>query len=177
MLYNYYFYKNAYSDAECDQMAEFLLQNPSAFLKDRPGNGKSVHTHCVETNIIPNIGKFLYCAEEANKEIFGYEIYPTAPKSINCNVYSTGNEYPYHRDASLPGMKNDIKLTVIMNISTEPYTGGELEMFVGENKIVEELNQRGTVLVFPSIFYHRVLPVTTGNRISMSAWWYGPNFK
>jgi PKHD-type hydroxylase len=42
---------------------------------------------------------------------------------------------------------------------------------------VPELKEPGSLLVFPSYIQHRVTPVTKGERVTISRWLSGPNFK
>jgi len=62
------------------------------------------------------------------------------------------------------------------------YVGGELE-FQFRNKddptlTVEatESKKKGTIIVFPSDTWHRVKPVTSGNRYSLVIWSLGKPF-
>jgi PKHD-type hydroxylase len=71
----------------------------------------------------------------------------------------------------------DIKFTSILNLSTKPYTGGELTLFLGNEVLVDMLNTPGSLIVFPSFYYHKVSKVTSGERCTLSSWWYGPNWK
>jgi predicted 2-oxoglutarate/Fe(II)-dependent dioxygenase YbiX len=53
---------------------------------------------------------------------------------------------------------------------------------IGKNpKDIVEINsiliKKGSLIVFPSDMWHRVLPVTKGVRISLVGWCYGYPFK
>jgi PKHD-type hydroxylase len=98
--------------------------------------------------------------------------------SINHNVYvdSDDGQYGWHKDAAL-GEMYDLKLTVIANISTTPYKGGNFEIFVNSPCHIAELDTPGSALIFPSFLNHRVKPVTQGTRETLSFWIPGPNFK
>ena len=41
---------------------------------------------------------------------------------------------------------------------------------------MDVMNDMGTVIVFPSWIQHRVTPVTSGTRKSVSLWLIGPKF-
>jgi len=111
----------------------------------------------------------------ANEEVFGFELYGP-PHLFNVNKYHKDtNQYPYHKDFSGYGTMYDVKLTMILNISeSADYQGGEFEFFTGEDSVIPEMSQPGTLLVFPSIWYHRVKPVLSGQRTTISAWFKGP---
>lgn len=75
------------------------------------------------------------------------------------------------------------KLSVTCQLTDESeYVGGELE-FQFRNKddptlTVEatEAKRKGTIIVFPSHVWHRVKPVTSGNRYSLVIWSLGKPF-
>ena len=64
-----------------------------------------------------------------------------------------------------------------MNLSTEEYEGGEFETYIYEKKRIDEFSQPGSVYMFPSKFHHRVLPVTSGTRKSLTFFITGPRFR
>ena len=69
------------------------------------------------------------------------------------------------------------------------YTGGDLEMnprqydpekkYEVKNQVlkVKELQEKGSLVVFPSFVWHRVTPVTKGIRYSVPAWHLGSPWK
>ena len=64
------------------------------------------------------------------------------------------------------------------------YEGGEFEFKMqddkngdGYNKICDEIIPKGSIVVFPSFIYHRVKPVTKGNRYSLVVWNCGKLWK
>jgi PKHD-type hydroxylase len=72
----------------------------------------------------------------------------------------------------------DIKLTAILNISTEAYEGGDFELIVTSlDSPVTIPKEKGKLIIFPSFLFHRVTPVTRGVRKSLVSWIYGPKFK
>jgi predicted 2-oxoglutarate/Fe(II)-dependent dioxygenase YbiX len=144
---------------------------------DRGTNQKKVNTLLIETNKIQHLlQRYFDTVEQSNEEHFGFKLY-NRPRTINLNIYENdNNEYPYHNDAFPLGSSCDVKLTAILNLSPEPYIGGEFEIFDGKNSSIPDINQQGNMIVFPSSLYHRVKPVT-GKRISLSAWFVGPNWR
>ena len=68
----------------------------------------------------------------------------------------------------------DMKLTCMLNLSEEPYEGGEFEA----NGIDEKIKfDSGDGLVLNSLVAHRVTPVTKGERITLTYWAYGPAWR
>jgi len=115
---------------------------------------------------------------QINISKFGYFIYPfNNYDQININTYSHKNtgEYDWHVDEESSYI-NDIKFTILINISEQKYEGGEFSLFrIGENKI-KALSKPGTVLMFKSITPHRVYQVTKGTRKTIAMFVKGHRF-
>lgn len=102
---------------------------------------------------------------------------------VNCNEaiqfaeYGPEQHYNWHTDTfALSGKPQDRKLTVVclLNDPSE-FTGGEFQM-----RLYSEYTaplKKGSVIAFPSILEHRVLPVLSGVRKSATVWMKGPRFK
>lgn len=176
MKYSWYYMGNLYTPDECKELYEFAIANKSKQYADRPASGKNVNVDIVDTDIIyDKMRKFFNNVNLINQEYFGFELHGN-PYSVNINTYSPGQEYPYHKDA-LDQTVSDVKLTAILNVSYEPYVGGDLEVFETRDVIIEPLRATGSLLVFPSFLYHRVLPVVSGTRKTLSAWFTGPHWR
>ena len=113
----------------------------------------------------------------ANRDTFGYNLYPVMNNEIwNYNIYNSINngEYDFHTDVDYK-RTSDIKLTGIVNISDEPYEGGEFIAFYnGGFKEVPEISQPGASLLMKQGIVHKVNPVTKGIRKTLSYWFMGP---
>ena len=72
-----------------------------------------------------------------------------------------------------------LSLTLCLTDPKE-YEGGELQFFNGERpieqRIINDIQDQGSVIVFDSRDWHRVTPVTKGTRYSLVCWSVGPNF-
>ena len=79
-----------------------------------------------------------------------------------------------HKDASGNGAQYDIKLTCMLNLSEEPYEGGEFKITGTSDKIIFN---SGEGLLFNSLVAHKVTPVTKGKRITLSYWATGPTWR
>ena len=90
--------------------------------------------------------------------------------------------YGFHHDVFLdaPVMKHR-KLSMSIQLSdSEDYEGGDFQFhssYAPQAPDPIALRKKGTVLVFPSFFLHRVTPVTKGARKSLVAWADGPLWK
>ena len=179
MRYAWYFFQNVYSSEECDEIYHHIKNNTSKDWSDRPANvGKRVNVSLIENSAIEEkLKKYFQYVEQVNEENFGFKIFGR-PRTSNLNEYSGDmNEYPYHRDSSEDGSMADIKFTSILNLSTKPYTGGELTLFLGNEMLIDKFNTPGSLIIFPSFYYHKVSKVTSGERCTFSSWWSGPNWK
>ena len=168
-----------------DQVRELRARIDKApMLPEATGKGtsqKRVSTHvthpaALEDSLIP----FFEAVYLANEELFGFDLYDRWPNTVNINQYNSEHpEYPWHKDSMPLGLRSDIKLTAILNISDpdKSYTGGEFDLFTGEETRVVDLAVPGSLLIFPSFWYHRVLPVIEGERATLSAWFKGASWR
>lgn len=176
MQYDWYNYFDVYTPEECKEIYSFLLDHKADAI-DRATKLKKVDVSFHETKIAePLIEKFLRNVEIANEEYFGFNLFGR-PRTVNLNVYEKGMQYPMHRDSSGLGSARDLKLTAILNLSFEPYEGGDLMMSYDREILMEDLRITGNMIVFPTFLFHKVTPVTKGRRISLSAWFSGPNWR
>jgi len=80
--------------------------------------------------------------------------------------------YGWHMDSGEGHPLRKLSLVVLMNDAAE-FEGGDLEI---KGWGSQQLDQ-GRAIVFPSYFWHRVHPVTSGRRIVVVAWCQGPSFR
>lgn len=120
-----------------------------------------------------------YC-RLSNRNNFGFDI--GMMNEIQFTEYTgdakAGGKYDWHYDTYWENPNPyDRKLSIVVQLShPDDYQGGEFEFF-GMPSPGEEWKQRGSVLIFPSFFFHRVLPVTAGKRISLVSWIEGPKWR
>jgi len=176
MIQNFYTQPNFYSRDVIDEFNQ--LYNYTIDGKDNPAEGVS-KTCIVDSvtwqNAKQSLTKLEQLAHHTNTNLFGFNILPfTDFDTINLNTYTSDfeSEYGWHNDFILADRIYDNKITVIVNISTEDYTGGEFQFFLNHEMTVPDAP--GTVIIFPSWTQHRVLPVTSGQRKSLSFWIKGP---
>lgn len=92
---------------------------------------------------------------------------------------SEGGHYDFHHDVDWQrndGFDRKISVTVQLSDPSE-YEGGEFVFTEVNSPVPEESKQKGSVLVFPSVLGHKVLPVTKGVRKSLVAWFEGPQWQ
>jgi PKHD-type hydroxylase len=115
-------------------------------------------------------------AETGNVECkWGYET--NSRESVQFACYGPGQQYNWHVDNfPLAGKPTDRKLSVVclLNDPSE-FEGGEFQMRLYGDYTAPLA--KGSIIAFPSILEHRVVPVTKGVRKSATLWLSGPRFK
>ena len=82
--------------------------------------------------------------------------------------------YDWHQDSGTSVVR---KLSLVLQLTdASEYEGGNLELYHG-NYNIKIKKQRGLIVVFPSYCFHRVTPVTYGERQSLVSWICGPKFR
>jgi predicted 2-oxoglutarate/Fe(II)-dependent dioxygenase YbiX len=112
----------------------------------------------------------------ANQNYFGYKIYPQNDfDKCLYNIYESKNkgEYDWHTDSSRSNIY-DMKLTILINLSNQNFEGGDFNIFNGTEYTVNNLRFPGTIVIFKSFLNHRVLPITKGQRKSLTLFCNGP---
>ena len=110
---------------------------------------------------------------------FGYHVFQPADNDlVNYNTYSAkkNGRYGYHCDGSKSDVF-DIKLTLLINISTKSYEGGEFKYFRNQEYEIPTLNIPGNAIVIRSNLNHQVLPITKGERNTLTYFICGPRFR
>lgn len=115
-------------------------------------------------------------AVQANKE-WNFDI-TDVDAGVQFTEYGHNGKYDWHHDVDWSA-EDHRKLSVVIQLSDpNNYEGGGFEFKSPADPIPDELfRPRGSVLVFPSMYEHRVLPITSGTRYSLVTWIRGPKFK
>ena len=140
--------------------------------EDTSKKGEFFHVPCFP--LMDLIHPFLHQCQLANRDVFGYDIYWYFHlEQCNYNVYGINGEYDWHIDAD-PRYEYDMKLTCLLNLSEEPYEGGEFCVINSNDKIKFD---SGMGLVLNSLIAHKITPVTKGERITLTYWGAGPSWR
>ena len=117
---------------------------------------------------------------KANANNFGFDIIKNFQVQFGEYSAEYSGFYEWHLDQGLVSNKLvGRKLSIVVQL-TDPseYEGGKLEFDIdGEQFTPSNFEKKGSVIVFPSFYRHRVTPVTKGVRNSLVAWVDGPNFR
>jgi len=183
--YDYWYVENYYSVKERNKLADHIERNyidmeksDKVALDEHNVSKKKASTFIIEWGKIKDmVGNLESSIQSYNEYNFGYVLYPFNNLS-KCllNVYDSKNkgEYGWHYDSSRSDMF-DNKLTVLANLS-DKYTGGELHFFNGNEHVVKEFKP-GTLLLFKSYINHKVTPVLSGVRKTLTLLATGPKLK
>lgn len=121
----------------------------------------------------------MHFIKRSNRTNFGFDI--TNMNEIQFTEYfgTENGHYDWHHDVHWENaMPFDRKLSIVVQLShPDEYEGGEFEFFGCPSPPKDQWSKKGSVLIFPSFFHHRVLPVTKGHRISLVSWIEGPKFR
>ena len=107
---------------------------------------------------------------------FGFVTFPpNIWDGLLYNVYSGDikGKYGEHVDSS-NSWAYDSKMTFLINLSEEPYEGGD---FIINGQTQDFFREPGTAIMFKSHLRHEVTPVTKGNRTSLTYFIHGPKFQ
>ncbi len=114
----------------------------------------------------------------ANQNAFHFQVENICDIQFTEYHANKGGHYDWHIDVNWDGNEvRDRKLSVTVQLSdTSEYEGGGFEFAECQTPDVSS-RVKGTVLVFPSYLQHRVLPITSGTRKSLVAWFEGPRWQ
>jgi len=121
---------------------------------------------------------------DVNTKIFSFDL--TWFEPLQMLRYESEEKSCYRIHADAPYDVNHIialrKLSLILQLSNDDdYCGGDVKIHL--NTMHPEPThhvmpkKRGTIILFPSTMLHEVTPITSGKRISLVTWVYGPKFK
>lgn len=115
---------------------------------------------------------------QANRAHFGFEISDLAESAqvALCRAERQGH-FAWHSDIGQGQLARRRKLTLVVQLS-EPgnYDGGALELWP-DGTAQEAPRAIGAAILFPAFVLHRVVPVTRGERQSLTIWAHGPAFR
>lgn len=187
--YSYWFWKNFFSIDELKSINDYIDLNFDGYEDKSNGAIDAFGNYKKNTTVkiisldkmfkFESIKKLFDCVYFANKNNFGYDLYSFSKlDNFLYNIYDskTLGKYDYHTDISRNNLVS-IKLTLIINLSTEKYSGGDFYLFDNDEKKIDEISEPGDVIMFTSYFNHKVSPVTSGIRKSLAYFFEGPRFK
>ena len=177
-----------FSKEEVKQLNEYIESNyighedTSKGAKDNDGNLKKnistvkiINYEAVE----PILSRLVKHAYEVTNMNFGYTTFgPFSGQDLLHATYKSDSKdyYDWHMDAS-KSTTYDVKMTLLINLSTEPYEGGEFQTWRYSGETHKGFSRPGSAFMFKSHILHKVTPVTSGTRKSLTMFIHGPKFK
>ena len=191
MIYNLYAsWPKVFSTESINQINKFIDDTHDGQLQDKKLGATNQDGTTVKNistvKIIPYgqiqqfIGPLIENAYQATNLELGFITFPQFPgQHCNFNIYDSNSKdrYDWHCDAS-KSPTHDVKCTLLINLSTEPFEGGEFQLFPNTEIVdIPLLSEPGSAIMFKSHIHHRVLPVTKGIRKSLTMFITGPRFR
>lgn len=88
--------------------------------------------------------------------------------------YKPGGKYDWHQDVIYTDSEQR-KFTYIIQLSnSNEYAGGDFQFRDADNIDLSRFREQGSLIIFPSLMYHRITPLTQGTRYSIVGWVVGP---
>lgn len=186
MKTSYWFWNNIFSKNKCLEINNFIEKNYDTTEKLSSAatdiNDNKIKYCDVKLIYWKKVKHFLEDVLEdcylVNQEQYGFNVWQMYNSNyINYNIYTSKNKsnYDWHIDSIDHAQNADIKFTILINTSTEKYSGGELEQYVNGVHEVKELTP-GSVVMMPSYVYHRVKPIISGERKTLALFLLGSKF-
>jgi len=180
----FYYFKKGLTIKEVGEIekAANLIDEEKATVKVLGEGYKEVDTtrrskvKWVDPNLIPKVSDRIWdMFEEANNTSWRFDVRGFV-EDYQYTVYESKNKdfYDWHRDTGVGATYR--KISVIIQLSDpKEYEGGEIEIERGI--ISEDCYNKGSIMFFPSITWHKVNPITKGERRSLVIWLGGPPLK
>jgi len=183
MKIDYWYFNNFFNKKNIKEINDFIDKNFEFFENEKLQstiNDKKIKFATVKQITWKKIKHLFNDIEQhitsINQENFGYDIYPINDIDVcNLNIYSHKNsgQYDWHTDESNNDI-HDLKLTVLINLSIEKYSGGNFKIFNRGNEYeAKELNIPGNVIIFKSFLNHKVTPILKGERRTLTIFFKG----
>lgn len=180
----FYWYRAGFSKEELQkiytEVAELPFQEATTFAND---GDKSVRSSSVKWIPQNEQWEWLYkrlmdLAVQANEQLWNFDLI-SAPELIQYTEYYASEEghYDWHQDIGPnEGSLRKVSITVQLSEADE-YEGGDLQLWLGGDSVMNSARGAGVVVVFPSYLMHRVSKVTKGTRRSFVLWVGGEHYK
>jgi PKHD-type hydroxylase len=185
-LSNFYYFENGLTPEQADRVVELAKQLPT---KDGAvfdsGDTTSIVRSYRKSKIrwIPKTEEFMWLYWElanlintANNKMWHFDI-QGMQEDIQFTEYY-GNDhgfYDWHLDVGESTSMRKISIVVMLSDPAD-YEGGLLQFKTGQTERTVP-REKGTVVLFPPYFLHRVTPVTAGTRRTLVLWVSGPPFR
>ena len=179
-----YAFPEAFSPAECDAIV--LLAGEDSFAD--AGLVKKQSDHNLRRADLAWLDereggewimeRIMQLVAEANRSHFDFALteFGESPQIARYGAEREGH-FTWHADIGEGALAARRKLTMVVQLSDpDSYLGGVLELQPDANIRAAD-RRKGSAVLFPAFVLHRVTPVTSGERFSLSTWVHGPAFR
>jgi PKHD-type hydroxylase len=184
--YHFYHFDSYFTKKFCNQVINFgkkiNLQKGVVGNNDLNTSIRDSNVCFLNENWIKK--EIYFLIKEANDATWNYNL--SFPENIQFTEYALNQHYDWHVDTDVKknSMDKIRKLSMIVALnSSEEYEGGDvliknMNIFSKEDIFkLDILKKTGSVVVFPSFLFHKVMPIVSGVRYSLVNWIRGDNFK
>jgi PKHD-type hydroxylase len=184
---------NQFTDEEIDSIVDYCKRMPlnegGTFNNTDPYATRKAKTAFIEYpdhNTQWIYDRYNKIVEYYNDTLFKFDL--TGFNYIQYAEYGPEGRHNFHMDIGLDTPKlidyriNEHlrKITIVTLLSTPnvDFTGGEFQLNLSEERFpIDTGLQKGSVILIPSYILHRVSPVLSGLRRTLTTWVIGPKFK
>lgn len=175
---------DAFSPAECATLCRLAAEAPSqdAGLVRQARDHNLRRADLVWVDDVEGtdwvMDRLIELVRTANREVFDFDLqdFSESPQIARYGAEREGH-FGWHSDIGEGRLAARRKLTLVAQLSeAESYEGGSLEVWYDSFPRNAPLKQ-GTAVLFPSFALHRVTPVTSGERHSLTVWAHGAPFR
>jgi PKHD-type hydroxylase len=185
-LSNFFYFEQGLTPEQADRVVELAKKLPT---KDGTvfdsGDTTSVVRSYRKSKIrwIPKTEEFMWLYWElvnliktANKRMWNFDI-QGLQEDIQFTEYHGNDQgfYDWHVDIGESTSMRKLSIVVMLSDPAD-YEGGLLQLKTGQTERTVP-REKGTVILFPPYFLHRVTPVTAGTRRTLVLWVSGPPFR
>ena len=180
-LTNYYYFEEYFSDDEINKILRIAEKYKCVDGLVSIQNNKSYRSSKIKWIPNDNTTKWLYdelktIVKKANKKMWNFDLTGFGEYiQIGEYTYDEQGHYDWHLDIGENCNYRKISVSVQLN-GPEDYEGGDLQFFTNR-KIRTATKKKGSVILFPSYFMHRVTKIKKGIRRSLVIWVSGKPFK
>jgi PKHD-type hydroxylase len=171
--------KNIFSPIECEKIINLKGIKDQSYITTNSGPVLNYLSRRSTTNFVKFnkhmawiVERLSYITSEANKNLYKFNI--SSLNDLNVLEYKENGFVANHFDLG----KNDLslrKISLVVFLSDpKDYLGGKLVFNPPKAAFLQE---KGSVILFPSYLYHEVEPVTGGRRYTLVAWACGNAFQ
>ena len=177
-LTNYYYFNKYFNDEDINRIIEISQKYP--LISGKVPVTVDLSYRSSKIRWIPNNHetKWLYdkiatLVKKSNEKLWNFNIVGFG-ENIQIGEYKAeeSGKYGWHLDIGKNTLHRKISVSIQLSDPND-YEGGDLEFFTSRN-IIKAPKDKGTVILFPSYFLHRVTELTKGTRRSLVVWISGP---